>query len=343
MNKTILRKALLVLAAVLAFGAAGAQNQRLSLPSVRMSALDAFSEIRRQTGIGVAYSTGRLDPNRVVTFPSRELTVNEAVKAIVESAGVAHSYEDRMILVTGAAETPRNPEMVMAEGYVPSSAADFNTPLGTRPVDAPEQVAVAAPRVVVTEPGVPVSRYGQLSEYTATQGKSPRFALKTNLLYGLGTLTPNLSLEFATGRKTTLELGASYNPWNLKGSLESNRKLVHMIIKPEFRWWLCERFDGHFFGIHAIYSRYNIGTYEVPRLFEKEYRYNGHAVGGGITYGYNWAFAKRWGAEFAVGVGALWLKYDRFDCAACNRDPKPVTKTYFGPTNASVSLVFLIR
>uniref|UniRef100_S0DE54 DUF3575 domain-containing protein n=1 Tax=termite gut metagenome TaxID=433724 RepID=S0DE54_9ZZZZ len=341
MNKTILRKALLAVVAVLALGVAGAQNQRLTLPSVRMSALDAFSEIRRQTGIGVAYSTDRLDANRVVTFPSRTLTVDEAVKTIVESAGVAHSYEDRMILVTGAAEVPRRQEMVMAEGYEPSSAADFNTPLGTRPVNAPEQVVTV--QRITREPAVPVSRYGQLSEYAATQGQSPRLAIKTNLLYGLGTLTPNLSLEFATGRKNTLELGVSYNPWNLKGSLESNKKLVHMIIKPEFRWWLCERFDGHFFGAHAIYSRYNIGTYEVPMLFKKEYRYNGHAVGAGVTYGYNWAFAKRWGAEFAIGVGALWLKYDRFDCAACNRDPQSMTKTYFGPTNTSVSLVFLIK
>ena len=41
---------------------------------------------------------------------------------------------------------------------------------------------------------------------------------------------------------------------------------------------------------------------DIPLLFEKEYRYEGIAVGGGLTYGYFMPFSKRWGAEFTDGT-----------------------------------------
>ena len=40
-------------------------------------------------------------------------------------------------------------------------------------------------------------------------------AIKTNLLYGGYTYTPNLSLEIGLGKRSTLDLGGGYNPWNL--------------------------------------------------------------------------------------------------------------------------------
>lgn len=181
-------------------------------------------------------------------------------------------------------------------------------------------------------------------DYTANISELPSLAVKTNLLYDAALLTPNLSVEIGLGKRTTLEVGGSYSWKGLNGrSLENNKKRVHMILKPEFRYWLCERFDGHFFGVHALYTRYNIGTTRVPMLFESKYRYDGHGFGGGITYGYHWAFAKRWGLEFAVGVGVVQMNYDRFDCAACSTESQPMKKTYFGPTNAAINLVFLIK
>ena len=38
-------------------------------------------------------------------------------------------------------------------------------------------------------------------------------AIKTNLLYGAYTYTPNLSLEVGLGKRSTLDLGGGYNPW----------------------------------------------------------------------------------------------------------------------------------
>ena len=53
-------------------------------------------------------------------------------------------------------------------------------------------------------------------------------AIKTNLLYGGYTYTPNLSLEIGLGKRSTLDLGGGYNPWNLDGTAENNKKLVQL-------------------------------------------------------------------------------------------------------------------
>ena len=73
-------------------------------------------------------------------------------------------------------------------------------------------------------------------------------AVKTNLLYW-STTTPNLSLEFGLGKRTTLDLTGAYNPWTL--DKDSNKKIRNWMVMPEFRYWLCEKYNGHFFGLHS--------------------------------------------------------------------------------------------
>lgn len=167
-------------------------------------------------------------------------------------------------------------------------------------------------------------------------------AVKTNLLYGAGTLTPNLGVELGLGRRTTLDISGSYNPWNLKGSETDNKKLVHWLLQPEFRYWLGARFSGHFFGIHALGGQYNISGHNVPNLFDKKYRYEGYAVGGGISYGYHLILGNSWGLEFTIGVGGAYLGYDKYDCGKCGDKIGKFNKTYFGPTKAGITLAYTI-
>ena len=84
----------------------------------------------------------------------------------------------------------------------------------------------------------------------------PQMALKTNGLYW-ATSTPNLSFEIAPRRnkKLTWDILVGYNPFTYK----NNKKLKHWLIQPEVRWWICERFNGHFFGLHAYGGEFNIG------------------------------------------------------------------------------------
>ncbi|MEG2371127.1 MAG: DUF3575 domain-containing protein, partial [Alistipes sp.] len=97
--------------------------------------------------------------------------------------------------------------------------------------------------------------------YAAAQGT---VAVKTNLLYGAGAFTPNLGVEIGLGKRTTLDLSGGYNWFNLDGKRNNNKKLVHFMVQPEFRYYLCEKFNGHFFGVHALYSQYNIGGHNLP-------------------------------------------------------------------------------
>lgn len=171
-----------------------------------------------------------------------------------------------------------------------------------------------------------------------------KITLKTNLLYGSYAQTPNLSMEFGLGKRITLDISGGYNPWNRTGSAGNNKKLVHWIVQPELRYWTCQRFNGHFFGIHAFGSQYNISEYELPLLFgkgSKDYRYEGWAAGGGISYGYQWILGKHWNLEATIGVGYAYLKYDKYDCPKCGDYVGEYSKSYFGPTKAGVSLIYV--
>jgi hypothetical protein len=100
-------------------------------------------------------------------------------------------------------------------------------------------------------------------------------ALKTNLLYD-ATTTMNLGYEVALSRRATLDIWVNYNPWTLgrkwvgiKDAGESfvekrDSKLKHFMIQPEIRWWLCEKFNGHFFGVHVHGGLFNVGAIKMP-------------------------------------------------------------------------------
>jgi hypothetical protein len=119
-------------------------------------------------------------------------------------------------------------------------------------------------------------------------------ALKTNLLYDL-TTTVNLGYEVALGKKTTLDIWVNYNPWTLgykwvgvegtenhfsnetgKNPFVEKRekKLKHWMVQPELRWWLCEKFNGHFFGVHLHGGQFNVGAMSLPFGIGR-YKYGG--------------------------------------------------------------------
>lgn len=173
-----------------------------------------------------------------------------------------------------------------------------------------------------------------------------KIAVKTNLLYGVHTRTPNLSLEFGLGNRHTVEFGGGYNPWDRKGSPGDNKKLVHWLAQAEYRYWLCSKFSGHFFGLHALGTQYNIGGHKLPLLFGKgsgDYRHEGWGAGGGISYGYSFYLGKRWSLEANIGVGYVRLHYDKYDCVKCGEKVGVENRNYFGPTKAGISLIYIIK
>lgn len=177
-----------------------------------------------------------------------------------------------------------------------------------------------------------------------TESSAQKAALKTNLFYGAYAFTPNLGLELALSPHSTLELSGGYNPWNLNGSSTNNKKIAHWLGTVEYRYWLCRKFNGHFFGVHALGGQYNISGHELPLLLGKgsrNYRYQGWGAGAGISYGYQFVLGKHWNLEASVGFGYARLRYDKYDCVKCGRKLGTESRNYYGPTKAAVSLVYL--
>lgn len=125
----------------------------------------------------------------------------------------------------------------------------------------------------------------------------PVFAIKTNALYW-ATATPNLGVEFALSEKWTMDISGNYNPWKWSG----NKKFKHWLVQPELRYWLCDRFSGHFFGVHAFYAQFNMCGIEA--FGWKHKRYQGDCSGvvslTGIT-GY-WVTVGVWKELLAWGM-----------------------------------------
>lgn len=167
-----------------------------------------------------------------------------------------------------------------------------------------------------------------------------RLAVKTNLLYDAA-LSPNLGLEAAVAPRWTIDLSGNLNAWNFS----DNRKWKHYLIQPEVRYWLCESFNGHFFGLHLHGGAFNFGNVDtVVNLFgdTSSERHEGWYYGAGLSYGYQWLLSRRWNLELSLGVGYVGSDYDVYECAVCGDHLGRAHHDYFGITKASVSLIFLI-
>ncbi|WP_165026614.1 MULTISPECIES: DUF3575 domain-containing protein [unclassified Dysgonomonas] len=160
--------------------------------------------------------------------------------------------------------------------------------------------------------------------------------VKTNILYN-ASMTLNLGAEVALNDRSTLDISGSYNPW---GSSTGKRMKLWM-VQPEYRYWLCEKFNGHFFGVHAHVGQYNFSQVSFTQKL-KDNNYQGDFYGAGLSYGYQWILSDRWGIEASLGLGYAHFKYDKYPCGECGAKIKSDTKNYWGPTKANISLTYFI-
>lgn len=169
-------------------------------------------------------------------------------------------------------------------------------------------------------------------------------AVKTNLAAD-ALANVNLGAEIGLAPKWTLDLTGEFNGW----TFSHNRRWKHWLAMPEARYWLCDRFSGHFFGVEAHGGQYNIGGFDGRwNLFGtdarklKDTRYQGWFVGGGVTYGYAWILGRHWNLEAEIGVGYSYTRYDRFKCVGCGKKIESgKSHNYVGPTKTAVNLVYV--
>lgn len=163
------------------------------------------------------------------------------------------------------------------------------------------------------------------------------WAVKSNLLYD-ATATVNLGTEIGLGKKWSLDISGNYNGWKF-----GDQRWKHWMVQPEGRYWLCEKFNGHFFGLHAHYADYNVGGIKFLSKNLKHNRYQGNLYGAGLSYGYQWLLSNRWSMEAVLGIGWAHLHYDKYPCATCGTRIKEADKDYFGVTKAAISIIYFIK
>lgn len=187
---------------------------------------------------------------------------------------------------------------------------------------------------------------------TTVVASAQKAGVKTNLVDD-ALLNVHLGIEAGLAPKWTVDVPASYNSWSV-----DEARWKHWWVQPGIRYWFCDRFSGHFVGVHAHGGQYNIGGFDGKVVFpgwngQGEYvgtdfrrfadvRYQGWFVGGGISYGYAWVIGTHWNIEAEVGIGYAYTRYDRFKCTGCGKkEVENAPHHYIGPTKAAINLVYL--
>jgi len=164
-----------------------------------------------------------------------------------------------------------------------------------------------------------------------------KYTVNNNILYD-ATTTVNLGLELKIKTKTTLLIPIGYNPW----TFSENRKLKHVLIQPEIRFWKSEPYSGHFWGIHGHWATYNVGGIGPFRKL-KDFRYEGWLAGGGVSYGYRWLLSPKWSMEATIGAGYAYLSHDKYHHKKCGALVGNENFHYFGLTKLGLSVAYTLK
>lgn len=110
------------------------------------------------------------------------------------------------------------------------------------------------------------------------EGKAQTVAVKSNILYD-ATATVNLGVEVGFNQHWSLDISGNYNGWDIV----SDKSWKHWMVQPEARYWLHEKFNGHYFGVHGIYIDYDIANSNFMSVMKKKFAYDGNGYGGGLS------------------------------------------------------------
>ena len=180
--------------------------------------------------------------------------------------------------------------------------------------------------------------------YMALSVSAQDVAVKTNLLYDAA-LNVNGGIELGVAPQWSVDVSANYNNW----TFSEGKRWKNWFVQPEARYWFCDRFAGHFLGVHLHGGKYNIGGIDggfnllgsdLSKLADN--RYQGWFAGAGVGYGYSFILGMHWNLELEIGIGYAFTKFDRYECIGIGeRLETGKTHHYVGPTKAAVNLIYV--
>ena len=185
--------------------------------------------------------------------------------------------------------------------------------------------------------------YPQRNPVAASCRRRPLLALKTNLLFDAA-LMPNVEIEVPVGKRWSVNGEYAFPWWQFDRGKYCMQGLMGGL---EGRYWLGSRksredrevLTGHFLGLYAGGGKYDL------QWGEKGYQ-GEFFIAAGVSYGWATRIARHLHLEFNIGIGLLRTDYrhyharDNYQTLLWQENGK---YTWFGPTKAKISLVWLLN
>lgn len=205
-------------------------------------------------------------------------------------------------------------------------------------------ITLNGPEILVVTPEAEIEN---IMEWGDARSCKPFYmGLKTNLLYDALAL-PNIGAEFYLGKNISIVGNWLYGWWDKDSRHRYWRAYGGDLA---VRWWFgpqahAKPLTGHHLGVYGGVITYDfefggkgyMGGIPGRTLWDRCNRY------AGIEYGYSLPVARRLNIDFTIGIGYFGGKYIKYvpkgDCYEWQSTHR---LTWFGPTKAEVSLVWLI-
>ena len=357
----------------------------VTIQSEKISYRSIFDEIELQTGFTIGYNQTKFDAYREIPVSQEGVSLDDILTHILKDTGFGYFIEGNHIIIVEKEEVlytitgyifdsesglpianahivPNNDTSlgarssstghfsiegltsgnysvkVNAEGYQPKFTdilLSGETGVSVR-IDIEEAIRDIQPltgSIFTEKEAVIVPAISKMDR--------PHLVLKSNLLY-LSTTTPNVAVEFSLNNRWTLDMTVGYNPF----TFSNNKKFQHLLLQSELRYWPRFAFNRHFIGMHLHYGTYDIAGVGSNSMIPM--RYEGHLIGGGLSYGYNYKINQKWAVEGTIGFGYARMNYDMY-----LRDSDPYSSltgkwpgssyNYFGPTKVGINFIYTIK
>lgn len=180
---------------------------------------------------------------------------------------------------------------------------------------------------------------------TTFRANAQKVSLGTNVLEWTDFLTPNASLQLATGQHWSLEAAARYNRWSWRtaGTYEqrqvNERKARQQAYSFGARWWPWNVYSGWWIAARLQYQEYDYGGLSsftwVP---DNE---AGDAFGAALLAGYDLQIHKHWNLEFGLGFWGGYKFFSRYALPWCGRLLERGERMFILPDQAMISVVYV--
>lgn len=241
-------------------------------------------------------------------------------------------------------ETPAEYKAAMIADEEPQITIVSRDSLSLRPVEPTSPItetALEEELIAEEQPAAEVEPASYAVSTPALNTRKPLFALKTNLLFDALTAI-NFEVEVPIGKRWSVA-GELIFPWWLNKGKQHCFQLMNGNL--EGRYWFGEREK------RPVMTGWFTGLYVGGGYYDLEWETKGYQgeffIAAGVSGGYAHTINKKGNLrmEYSLGIGFMQTKYREYapqqggEVLMWQRDGK---FTWFGPTRAKVSLVWLL-